>query len=242
MKVVPRALQSRTLKRLDLAMQAFFRRVKKGEKPGYPRFRGRGRYDTLDFGTYREHAPGRGKDGISFDGMFLTSKLFGRIKAHQHRPLPDDGKITTLKIILQHKQWWAHVGVELPDIPLRDEATISSPVGLDVGLTDLVTLSTGEKIPNLRLTRRREQDLRRKQRALARCRKGSRRRQKVREKVGRCHKKVRDSRNTYLHQVSARLVREYDLIAAEKLKTCEVWQSHALRSRCMMRHGANCSS
>ena len=86
-----------------------------------------------------------------------------------------------------------------------------------MGLSSLAVLSTGEAIPNPRIARRHERELRRRQRHLSRCRKGSNGRRKGRQAVARLHMRIANSRRTYLHQVSAKLIREHDVIAVKRL-------------------------
>jgi putative transposase len=86
-------------------------------------------------------------------------------------------------------------------------------VGVDLGLTDLAILSTGEKIENPRHYQRRLRYLRQQQRCLARRQKGSRRREKQRVRVARAHGRVREARQYALHALTTRLVREFDVIA-----------------------------
>jgi putative transposase len=105
------------------------------------------------------------------------------------------------------------------DVPVAEEhAFPGTAIGLDVGIEHLVTTSDGEHIPNHRPRSRRERDLRIAQRALARCKRGSKRRRKVRERLARLQRRIANARSTYLHEVSAKLVRRYALIAVEKLK------------------------
>jgi len=90
-------------------------------------------------------------------------------------------------------------------------------VGVDLGLTDLAILSTGEKVPNPRHYQRRLRYLRQQQRCLARRQKGSQRREKQRVRVARAHARVREARQYALHALTTRLVREFDVIAIEDL-------------------------
>ena len=90
-------------------------------------------------------------------------------------------------------------------------------VGVDLGLTHLATLSTGEKIPNPKRYHARLKYLRQQQRCLARRQKGSRRREKQRLRVARAHARVRQERQCALHALTTRLVREFDLICIEDL-------------------------
>jgi len=112
-------------------------------------------------------------------------------------------------------RWFVIFHLDVPD-PAPLPATGES-VGVDVGLKDFAALSTGEKIPHPRDWERHEKRLRRYQRRLARCRKGSANRQKVKRKVARAHVRITDARRDFLHKASTDLVRRFDLIAVEDL-------------------------
>jgi putative transposase len=101
-------------------------------------------------------------------------------------------------------------------------------VGVDVGLTDLATLSTGEKIPHPRNWERHERNLKRWQRRLTRCQKGSRNRAKTRVKVARAHARVADARRDFLHKASTDLIRRFDVIAIEDLQVANMVRNHHL--------------
>lgn len=205
MAALPAQLQRGTLKRLHEAFQGFFRRVKRGQKPGFPRFRGKGWFDTLEWAEF---------SGITLTGNRLKSKAFGTLRVHFHRPLPEDAATKSCKIVRDVKGWAVCFVVQV-DTP--EKCTVQTSVGLDVGLTDLVTLSTGEQIPTLRAVRRAERKLRVAQRHLSRCQRGSKGRHKARAREARCHAKVKNQRRTYAHQISKRLVDRFDLIAVEDL-------------------------
>ena len=203
---LPLNIQRWTIKRLDEAYAGFFRRLKSaGGKAGFPRYRSKNRWRTFGFAEYK---------GISIDGRRVRfSGLPGSLCIHLHRPLPDD-KPLDCTITRDHKGWL---------IAMRCRKRIAvlpasgRQVGIDMGLTTLAMLSTGEAIPNPRVAKRAERQLRRRQRALARCKRGSNRRRKVKSQVTRLHARIANTRRTYLHQVSARLVLENDLIVVEKL-------------------------
>ena len=205
---VPVKIQRWTLRRLDDAYQAFFRRVKaKGEKAGFPRFRSKGRWNSFGFAEF---------SGIRLKGRRLHFKgMSGGLRIHVHRPMPQ-GRPLSCTFTRDHKGWYVCLQFRLSTNPV---APTGKHVGIDMGLIHLATLSTGEQIPNPRVAKRAEREMRRRQRALARCKRGSSRRRKVRRQVTRCHAKIKNTRRTYLHQVSARLVRENDMIAVEKLNT-----------------------
>ena len=205
MGALPSNLQRATLKRLDEAFQGFFRRVKTKGKAGFPRFKGRTRWTSFAFNEF---------SGVTFDGKALRFKgLSGALRVHKHRPIPD-GKILACSFKRTVKGW--HVSFQVRGAASPLPAT-GRQVGIDVGLTHLATLSTGEAIPNPRHTKRVEKELRRRQRAVARCKRGSNNRRKAKERVARLHARVANARDTYLHQVAARLVNGHDVIAIEAL-------------------------
>lgn len=203
---VPSNLQRWTLRRLEEAYQGFFRRVKaKGEKAGFPRFRGKGRWNSFGFSEF---------SGIQLKRKRLYFRgMPGGVRVHLHRALPD-GKPLSCTFTRDHKGWSVCIHCR---VPLHALPATGRQIGVDVGLKELAVLSTGEAISNPRVAKRAEREMRRRQRALARCKKGSNRRMKVRQAVTRCHARIKNTRNTYLHQVSCRLVGEHDLIAVEKL-------------------------
>lgn len=202
---VPANLQRWTLCQIDEAYKGFFRRVKvKGEKAGFPRFRSKSRWNSFGFAEF---------SGIQIKGKRLYFKgMASGLRMHLHRTLPE-GKPLSCVFTRDYKGWSVCLQYRVPVNALPP----GKQIGVDMGLKELAVFSTGEAIPNPRPANRAERELRRRQRALARCRKGSKRRAKVRRKVTRCNAKIKNTRSTYLHQVSARLVRENDLISVEKL-------------------------
>jgi putative transposase len=201
-------------KRVDLAFQAFFRRVKAGEKPGYPRFRGRGWYDSF---TY----PQTGFE--LFDNGLLLSKI-GAIKIVQHRPV--EGKIKTLNISRDTVgNWYACFSCECKPKPLP---ACEKAIGIDVGLESFATLSTGEKIANPRFFRRDENELAKTQRKLSKAEKGTPERAKRRLAVCHIHQRISNRRKDFAHKLSRQLVNEYGIVALEKLNGKGMLQNHCL--------------
>jgi putative transposase len=202
---LPSNLQRGTLKRLDLAMQNFFRRMKRGAKPGFPRFKGKSCWKSFGFNEWR---------GITIKGNRIRFKgMPGGLRVHMHRVLPE-GKILSCQFRKDPKGWYICLQIRTA---VEIFPSTGRTVGLDMGLKSLAVLSTGEEISNPRVARRHERELSRRQRHLSRCRMGSNGRRKAREAVARLHMKVRNTRQTYLHQVSTRLVHENDVIKLEDL-------------------------
>ena len=204
--VVPLCLQRWTLKQLEEAYRGFFRRVQAGAKAGFPRFRGKGRFDSFGFRQF---------SGIRLDNGRLRFKgMPGGLRVHLHRPLPEGGPIRSCVFRRDAKGWKVGFAVNFPEAPQRPGARA---VGVDLGISTLAVLSDGGFIPSLKAARRAEGLLRTANRALARTTRGSRGHRKARMAVARTHAKTARARADYLHRTSARLVREYDVIAVENL-------------------------
>jgi putative transposase len=194
-----------TMRRLDKAFQAFFRRVKAGEKPGYPRFKGRDRFDSVEF-------PKHG-DGIRLAGNRLRIQHVGTIRVKVHREVIGTIKTATLK--READKWYVVLSCDLGDVPIPEGD--KPPVGIDVGLEAFLTTSDGDREPNPRYLKDALPELRRKARSVSRKVKGSKKRRKAKHQLAKVHARVRDLRKEHHHQVALRLVRRYGLIAVESL-------------------------
>lgn len=194
---------------LDKAFSAFFRRVKAGETPGYPRFKGRMRFNSFNFPHYG--------NGVKRDGRRLRLFGIGRVPVRWHRPIPEDGTIKTCRIKHQAGQWFASFAVELPDQPELPKT--EHVIGLDMGISALITTSDGEKVENPSYYRAGQKKLRVLSRALARKKRGGKNRRKALRRVQRQHMHVGNQRSDYLHKMSTALVQIYDGVALEDLAT-----------------------
>ncbi len=190
--------------RLEKAMQAFFRRVKEGSKPGYPRFMGPNRYDSFCYPD---------KAGWKIEGCTLHLSKIGEIKVKLHRPL--EGKVKTATIKREGDHWYVTFVCEVEDakLPLSSE-----DVGLDLGVTHFAALSDGTFIDNPRHYRKAEKKLARLQQTLSRKKRGSHRRQKAVKQVARVHRKIRHQRKDFLHKESKKLVDRYQVMVFEDLQ------------------------
>ena len=200
--------------RVDLAFKAFFRRVKVGEKPGYPRFRGQGRYDSF---TYPQ-------SGFALDGSRLKLSKIGAIKVRLHRPI--EGKVKTLTIRRTPTgEWFACFSVEreVEPSPPSEKA-----VGVDVGLESFATLSDGTKVPNPRFFRQDERALARAQRRLSKADKGTVLWQKRRLVVAHIHERIANRRRDFAHKLSRLLVNSYGFIVFEDLNINGMLKNHSL--------------
>lgn len=196
------------LKRVDSAFQAFYRRCKHGDIPGYPRFQGKNRYDSF---TYPD------TKGLKVKEKHVTLSKIGDVKVKFHRLL--QGKIKTCTIKREGKHWYVIFAceVERQTLPLSYE-----DVGIDLGITHLAALSDGTFIDNPRHYRKAEKKLAALQQSLERKKCGSNRRKKAVQTVGKAHRKVRNQRADFLHKESRKLVNKYQVIVFEDLQTANL--------------------
>src|SRR5208283_3276152 len=193
------------LRRLDKAFQNFFRRVKAGQEPGYPRFKAADRFNSILF-------PSHG-DGIRLKGNKLRVQHVGTIPVCLHREV--EGTIKTLSIKREADKWFVVLACELPE-PVK-LGNVLPPVGLDVGLTHFATLSNGEQIANPRFLKEELPALRRAQRAVSRKNKRSNNRKKAKRGVARIHARIANLRREHQHKVSNELISRYGKVAVESL-------------------------
>jgi putative transposase len=194
-----------TLKRLDRAFNGFYRRVQRGEAPGFPRFRSARRWNSLQW-----------EDGSGWkitEAQRLRLLGVGHVKMNYHRPHEGVPKAITVK--REGHKWW--VNVRCVDVPPRPLPPTGRDVGIDLGVVNIVALSEGEPILAERFGSRARTKLADAQRSLATKQRGSNRRRRQVEVVARCHRKVANQRRNASHQLSRRLVNEYDFIAIEDL-------------------------
>jgi putative transposase len=194
-----------TLRRLDRAFRNFFRRCAPGDKPGYPRFKGKDREGSIEFPAYR--------DGIRLTGNRLYVQHVGTIRVKLHRLI--EGVIKTVILKREAGKWYVVFSCALPDMPPRDEG--KPAVGIDVGLEAFLTTSAGERQPNPRYLKDALPDLRRAGRAVSRKQKGSSNRRRAVRRLQKVHAWVRHLRHDHHHKVALSLVRRYGFLAVERL-------------------------
>jgi len=188
--------------RLDLAFKAFFRRVKAGEKPGYPRFRGKGWYNSFT------HPQNNGSFRLEGDKLHLSK--VGDIPIVLHRQIEGVVKRLTISRTATGK-WYATFisDVEPEQLPKNDDT-----VGIDLGVSSFATLSTGETVPNPRFFKQDEQALAQVQR-----RKSKTPSDKNRHSAALVHERIGNRRKDFCHQTSRRLVDAYGVLCVEDLNT-----------------------
>jgi putative transposase len=200
--------------RVDRAYQEFFRRCKTGKTPGYPRFKGRDRYDSF---THRQTG------WKIVDGRLVLAGV-GPLKVRWSRDIA--GTVKTVTIRRDADQWYVSFSCDLGDPAVAPKTGPS--IGVDVGLEAFATLSTGERIENPRHFRRGEATLAKRQQRLARRQRGSKRRAKARLLVAKAHRKTRNQRRDFHHKTARALVDRYALIAVEDLNIRGMVANHSL--------------
>jgi len=200
---------------LDKAFQSFFRRVKNGETPGYPRFKGRNRFDSFGLKEYG--------NGFKLDGRRLRLTGIGRVRVRWHRPV--EGKIKTIRICRQAGKWYACFACEVEEQPL---SPTGREIGLDVGIYHLLVTSEGEIIDNPRWYRNEQRKLRVIQRRVARRKLGGANRRKAVLALRSSHEHIANQRKDYLNKVANYLISNYDRIALEDLHIQGMVQNHHL--------------
>ena len=194
----------RVLKRLDKAYKAFFSRIKKGGKAGFPRFKSARRFDSIDF-TFGDGC------GITKDKKVRTQGI-GCIKVKWHRPTT--GNIKAVSIKRKAGRWYVSFAVDCQSAPLPK---IEKAVGIDVGLEHFLVTSDAEFIANPRYYRKGQASLRVSARSVARKKKGSKSRRKAVVVLQGRHEHVANQRLDFQHKLSRNLVDRYGKIAVEDL-------------------------
>lgn len=196
-----------TLKRLDRAFGAFYRRCRAGQTPGFPRFKSWRRWDSVQW-----------EDTDGWRLLTATRRLrllgIGEVKVRLHRAVRGTPKAIT--VTREGRRWW--VSVRCVDVPQCRLEETGRQVGIDLGVCAQVATSDGRLVLDGRYGHRARARLQRAQRHLASKRKGSRKRERAVEAVAAAHRKVRNQRKNLAHQLSRELVNSYDLIVHEDLK------------------------
>ncbi|MEV0691948.1 transposase [Streptomyces sp. NPDC050388] len=203
--------QQATLRRLDKAFAAFFQRVKAGQTPGYPRFKGVGHFDTVTFpkdgdGCRWDSTPHDAQTRVRLQGV-------GHVRVHQHRPVK--GRVKTISIKREGRRWY--VVLSCDQVPAEPLPATGSSIGIDMGVTHFLTTSDGVHIASPRFLGAVADDLAEAQRHLARFPQRTRRRTKkhraAARRVARIHAKIRRQRLDHAHKTALALVGDHDVIA-----------------------------
>lgn len=202
-----------SLRHLQGAFAAFW-----DKRARYPRFKSRKRSrQSAEYtrSAFRWH-----------DGNLTLAKMTEPLDIRWSRPLPDGAEPSTVTVSRDSAGRW-HVSL-LVETTVQHLPAMDTTVGIDAGITALVTLSTGEKVTNLRHERRDRERLAEAQRNLARKAKGSNNRTKAKLRVARVHARITDRRRDHLHKLTTRLVRENQTVVIEDLNVRNMVRNHRL--------------
>ncbi len=192
------------VQRLDRTYKAFFARVKRGAVAGFPRFKGRDRYDSF---CYKEY-----KQNVAASAKHVYLPKIGNVRIRLSRAV--EGSINTATVKREADGWYVIFSCEV-------EATLKpvtgKSIGLDVGLQHFFVTSDGYHAPNKRYFSKAQKALAKAQRRLARKKRGSKNREEAKIQVARLHQKVARQRLDYQHFQAQKLVKRYDAIAVEDL-------------------------
>lgn len=207
-----------SLKDLDTAYKNFFRRCKKGEKPGFPKFKRKSHKQS-----YRTTNPNKYKLNIK-DGRIRLPKL-GFVKFKQDREIEGRWLNMTISRTPSGKYY---LSICCTDILQYDLEKTGSVVGIDIGLKDFLIDSNGSKVSNPKYLRKSECKLKRLQRQHSKKQKGSRNREKSRIKLARQHEKVANQRKDFLNKLTTDLIKNHDIICCEDLNISGMLKNHKL--------------
>ena len=201
--------------RVDKAFQAFFRRNKATKTGGFPRFKSHHRFNSFT------HPQADRVKLAEDDSRKFSLPSLGWLKYHKQGPNARslaEGKLKTVTVKRLADGWWASFSVDYGGLPLtRHLPSSGSQVGLDVGLSNLVTLHTGEVLGTLDGLKKSERKLRVLQQCLSAKKRGSTRRKACLAQLGKAHLRFQRGKDQKLHEISKRLVRENDVIVVEDL-------------------------
>jgi len=211
------ALQS-SLRDLDTAFRNFFRRVKNGEKPGYPHFKSKHNHRQ----SYKSKCVGT---NIKVLEKAIQLPKLGNVKCRISKKV--EGRILSATVSCcpggAYYVALCCTDVEIPTLPVT-----GCSVGLDMGLKSFAVASDGTEYSNHRYLAKSRKKLVRLQRALSRKSKGSRRWEKARIQLARAHEKVSNQRNDMLQKLSTDIIRRNDIICMEDLAPSNMLKNHKL--------------
>ncbi|MFF2213621.1 RNA-guided endonuclease InsQ/TnpB family protein [Streptomyces antibioticus] len=220
--------QQATLRRLDKAFAAFFRRVRAGRTPGYPRFKGVGHFDTVVFpkdgdGCRWDSTPHDRRTRVRLQGV-------GHVRVHRHRPVR--GRVKTISVKREGTRWYVVLACD--EVPAEPLPATGAVVGIDLGVARFLTTSDGAHVANPRFLQSMAGELAEAQRHLATFPKRARQRTKkhraAARKVAKLHTRIRRQRADFHHKTARALVRAHDVIAHERLNTAGMTKAPAPRA------------
>jgi len=204
--------------RVERSYQAFFRRVKAGETPGYPRFQGRHRYHSFTYLQVGEHT------SVRLDNGYLILSKIGRVAVRWSRPVEGTPKTATIS---READGW-YVILSCAEVPAQPLPLTGNETGIDVGLKIFLITADGLVIENPRLHRRGEKQLKKAHQRVSRRKKGSKRRGKAAGWLGKAYQHIKRQRLDFHHKAALKLLRVYDTIYLDDLQVANLVRNHHL--------------
>lgn len=202
--------------RVNLAFRAFFRRIQSGEEdPGYPRFKGKSRYDSISYP----------QSGFSIDGNKLWLSKIGEVKFWMHRPIEGFVKRLTIRRSSTKKWYVSFLVEESINHPLAPSQKV---VGIDMGIMNFAVLSDGEFVENPKFLLTDEERLKAAQSKRDKLPKDSTERRKATKAVNHLYERVANRRDNFAQQISREWVNRYGLICFEDLNIINMVKNHNL--------------
>lgn len=226
LKETDASAHQQALKNLDYAYQNFFRRVKQGRKPGFPKFK---KKTSVQSYTTPNVMGSRGTIESILRTNYIKICKLGWMKAKIDRIPQGHWVNMTITRTASGKYF---VSLCCVHVPHEEYETNGSLVGIDLGIKDFAITSDGEKLENPKFLRKSEKRLKVLQRRLSKKKKGSKNREKARVKLAKQHEKVANRRTDFLQKLSTNLVKNHDLVALESLKVKALVRNHKL-ARCI---------
>jgi putative transposase len=207
--------QQATLRRLNRAFKAFFRRCAAGEKPGYPRFRSEHRFDSVEWP--------RDGDGCRWKAEHRRIYLqgVGDVKVDVHRPV--EGVVKTIAVKREGRRWFLILSCD--EVATKPLPATGRAVGVDLGVTVFLATSDGDLVDNPRPGRQAAERLAAAQQTLARKQRGSSNRRRQRSVVANRHRKIANCRRDFHHRIARRLIGRYDVVVIEDLAVANMSRS-----------------
>ena len=199
---------------LQTAYNNFFKRP----EVGFPKFKSK-KYHKYSYTTNNQ------KGSIQVSDKYIKLPKIGLVRIKRHRDF--DGLIKSVTVSQNPSgKYYASVLVDQED---KEKLPVNgNQIGIDLGIKEFCIISDGEIIKNPKYLRKSEQKLRKLQKDLSRCQKGSKNREKCRIKVAKRHEKIVNQRKDFLHKLSTRLIRENQMICLEDLKVKNMMSNHKL--------------
>lgn len=210
-----------TLKQLDVAFQGFFRRLKAGGTPGFPRFKGKDRFHSICF-------PQVSDDLSKMKGLQKLKnnrlKVFGipgEIKVKWHRPWK--GRCKQVRLKKEGEYYYLILSCE--NVPRQPLPKTGKEVGIDLGISTFITGDNGLTVHHPQPLKQASNKLRAAQQTLSRKKKGSNNRYRAKLRLAKAHQKISNIRKDFLHKVALQLVKDYDKIILEKLNIAKMLEA-----------------